>query len=435
MAGINKGELSQLLVGGAKGGAVINSTLDDLFKNAPPQAPIKPVVVRAPVVASEVPEPVAAAEPASVAPDSSEKRPKRPKKEKKPKQASAVDGPEPMVVDEDERTAKAKRARRIGFGTQEDGDDSEAEESAAKRPKKKLLGRMPQDPEVIKRTLFIGNLSIQCITDKAAYGQLKTMCTKYGKVKAIRFRSIAFAELLPRKIAFIQGKFHSERQSCNAYVEFVEEEAAKKAVELNGSEFCDRHIRVDMASNDKSHDMKRSVFVGNLDFAADEEELWKHFGTCGTVENVRVIRDPKTSIGKGFAYVQFTDRAAVTLALRLQDTVLNSRKLRVQRASEKAIKEKERATAAAGTASASAPAKPRAVFEGNRSVKGDKPSNKKRRTARSKAYAEERLNAAKKPSAAPAPAPRSSARGGSRGGRGGSRGGRGGSRGGFNKRG
>ncbi|KAJ2343261.1 Nucleolar protein 12, partial [Coemansia sp. RSA 2671] len=328
MADINKGELSQLLVGGAKGGAVINSALDDLFKNAPPQAPVKPVVVRAPVVVSEVPEPVVTAEPASVAHDSGENRLKRPKKEKKPKQASAVDGPEPMMVDEDERAAKAKRARRIGFGTQEDEDDSEAEESAAKRPKKKLLGRMPQDPEVIKRTLFIGNLSIQCITDKAAYSQLKTMCTKYGKVKAIRFRSIAFAELLPRKIAFIQGKFHSERQSCNAYVEFVEEESAKKAVELNGSEFCDRHIRVDMANNDKSHDMKRSVFVGNLDFAADEEELWKHFGTCGTVENVRVIRDPKTSIGKGFAYVQFTDRAAVTLALRLQDTVLNSRKLR-----------------------------------------------------------------------------------------------------------
>ncbi|KAJ2889750.1 Nucleolar protein 12, partial [Coemansia aciculifera] len=339
-----------------------------------------------------------------------------------------------MMVDEDERAAKAKRARRIGFGTQEDEDDSEEDEAAAaaKRPKKKLLGRMPQDPEVIKRTLFIGNLSIQCITDKTAYGQLKTMCTKYGKVKAIRFRSIAFAELLPRKVAFIQGKFHSDRQSCNAYVEFIEEDAAKKAIELNGTEFRDRHIRVDMASNDKNHDMRRSVFVGNLDFAADEEELWKHFGTCGTVENVRVIRDPKTSIGKGFAYVQFTDRAAVTLALRLQDTVLNSRKLRVQRATEKAIKEKERATAAATGAAATTStggglAKPRAVFEGNRSVKGDKPSNKKRRTVRSRAYAEEQLNTAKKPREEPA-APASTKFVSARGGRGGSsRGGRDGS--------
>ncbi|KAJ2810689.1 hypothetical protein H4S07_002525, partial [Coemansia furcata] len=113
MADIKKGELSQLLVGGAKGGAVINSALDDLFKNAPPQAPIKPVVVRAPVVApapTEAPESVTVAAPTSAVHGSSEARPKRPKKEKKPKQAHAVDGPEPMMVDEDERAAKAKRA-------------------------------------------------------------------------------------------------------------------------------------------------------------------------------------------------------------------------------------------------------------------------------------------------------------------------------------
>ncbi|KAI8325786.1 RNA-binding domain-containing protein, partial [Martensiomyces pterosporus] len=181
------------------------------------------------------------------------------------------------------------------------------------------------------RTVFIGNLTTVCITDKNAYSELKKLCMGYGKVKAIRFRSIAFSDLLPRKIAFIQGKFHSERQTCNAYVEFIEEEAAKKCLELNGTIFQDKHLRVDLAGNEKGRDMKRSVFVGNLDFAAEEEDLWRHFGACGTVENVRIVRDPTTSIGKGFAYVQFSDRAAVTLALKMHDSELNGRKLRVQR--------------------------------------------------------------------------------------------------------
>lgn len=54
------------------------------------------------------------------------------------------------------------------------------------------------------------------------------------------------------------------------------------------------------------HDRKRSVFVGSLPFDAEEEELWKFFADCGAIDNVRLIRDKKTNIGKGIGYVQFT---------------------------------------------------------------------------------------------------------------------------------
>ncbi|KAJ1933178.1 Nucleolar protein 12, partial [Linderina pennispora] len=152
-----------------------------------------------------------------------------------------------------------------------------------------------------------------------------------------------------------------------------------------------------------SHDMKRSVFIGNLDFEAEEEDLWRHFGTCGSVENVRVVRDATTNLGKGFAYVQFVDRATVDLALKLDGSLLAKRKLRVKRASEKAIKETKRANAKAAAKTTMARrgkgknvgAPVAGVFEGTRSAKGDKPSTKKRRTVRSKAFAEKRLNTEK----------------------------------------
>ncbi|KAJ2604760.1 Nucleolar protein 12 [Coemansia sp. RSA 1804] len=381
MVDTQKGELSQFLLAGKDTNkeAAINGAIDDLFKNAPPQAPIKPVVI------PEASHSIEATE---------DKRPR-----KKTANATTTDTQETGAKDA-KGTARIKRARKtqVRFDEQAgDSEDSDVEmadgEGPAKKPKKALLGRMPQDPETLKRTLFVGNLSINCITDQTKYKKFKALCSQHGQVNSIRFRSIAFAELLPRKIAFIRGSFHSERQTCNAYVEFAEAESATKARKLNATLFDEKHIRVNLASNEKSYDMKRSAFVGNLDFAAEEEDLWRHFEACGAVENVRIVRDPKTSLGKGFGYVQFTDRSAVVLALKLDGSELNSRKLRVQRGSEKIIKEKQRSSAKvprAGVAKTAAP-----IFEGTRSVKGDKPSAKKRRTERSKSFAEKRLNAAK----------------------------------------
>lgn len=411
----NQGELSQLLVGNTgptETGSTISSTLDDLFKNAPPPMPVKQVVVSRPAIPVE--PPVTSTDMDVV--DSEEDNTKKQKKPKKDKSVAFTDDTQDKLA-----KAKAKRARKIGYGMDEEEErerqeQEEAEAEKKKRTKKNLLGRMPQDPDALKRTLFLGNLSVKAITDSSIYGQLKALCGQYGKIKAIRFRSIAFSEMLPRKVAFIRGKFHSERQTCNAYVEFTQEDVVQQAVDsLNGSEFADHHLRADSAGNEKPYDMKRSVFVGNLDFAAEEEDLWKHFATCGKVENVRIIRDPTTSMGKGFGYVQFSDRAEVSLALKLHDTALNERKLRVQRASEKALNEKKKKKEMAdgesqGTAGEQST---RPVFEGTRSVKGDKPSNKRRRTERSKAFAEKRLN-------------RSVSRGGLSGDRGGSAPGRGG---------
>ena len=49
--------------------------------------------------------------------------------------------------------------------------------------------------------------------------QLKALFSSFGKVQSVRFRSVAFANpKVPRKAAFINGQFHQERDSMNAYV-------------------------------------------------------------------------------------------------------------------------------------------------------------------------------------------------------------------------
>lgn len=88
--------------------------------------------------------------------------------------------------------------------------------------------------------------------------------------------------------------------------------------------FEDHHLRVDHVSHPAPKDNKRTIFVGNLDFEEKEETLWKYFNSKldQDVESVRIIRDSKTNLGKGFALVQFKDTLSVNKALLLNDKPL-----------------------------------------------------------------------------------------------------------------
>ena len=72
-----------------------------------------------------------------------------------------------------------------------------------------------------------------------------------------------------------------------------------------------KHIRVDVDFHEERYqnDFESTIFIGNLPFITNEEDLRAHFidGSGGEndnlISNVRIIRDPKTFIGKGIAYV------------------------------------------------------------------------------------------------------------------------------------
>ncbi|KAF9545376.1 Nucleolar protein 12 [Mortierella hygrophila] len=224
-------------------------------------------------------------------------------------------------------TKKVKKAKKASSTT--DGGDSDDEDASPDTNKDGT--KKSDDPERQARTAFVGNLAVTSMT-KGDFKKLKAAFTAFGPVESIRFRSIAFAELLPRKIAFITGKLHPERDVLNAYIVFKNKASVPKAVAaMNGQLFLNKHIRVDTVDGAKKHQPKKSVFVGNLAFDAQEEDLWEFFKDSGDIENVRIIRDRKTNLGKGFAYVTFQDRASVDVALRLHDTKMGTRKMRVVR--------------------------------------------------------------------------------------------------------
>ncbi|XP_015451738.1 RNA-binding protein 34 [Pteropus alecto] len=166
--------------------------------------------------------------------------------------------------------------------------------------------------------------------------KLKSFFKEYGQIESVRFRSVIPAEgTLSKKLAAIKRKVHPDQKNINAYVVFKDENSAARALSRNGAQIADGfRIRVDLASETSSRD-KRSVFVGNLPYKAEEPAVEEHFLDCGSVVAVRIVRDPRTGVGRGFGFVLFENTDAVHLALKLNNSELMGRKLRVMRSVNK----------------------------------------------------------------------------------------------------
>nr|XP_036309460.1 RNA-binding protein 34 [Pipistrellus kuhlii] len=205
------------------------------------------------------------------------------------------------------------------------------EDHTAVSQRKKIQINPEEERRKNERTVFVGNLPVTCNKKK-----LKSFFKEYGPIESVRFRSVIPAEeTMSRKLAAIKRKIHPDQKNINAYVVFKDESAAAKALNRNGAQIADGfRIRVDLASETSSRD-KRSVFVGNLPYKIEDSAVEEHFADCGDIVAVRIVRDPLTGVGRGFGYVLFENKDAVHLALKLNNSELMGRKLRVMRSVNK----------------------------------------------------------------------------------------------------
>lgn len=226
--------------------------------------------------------------------------------------------------------------------------ENEVEGSLSPPPLHETSGpsKIETDLDKAARTVFLANVSIATITSKTSRKILLNHLAsilpslpqgeKSHRVESLRFRSTAFSGNVPKREAFAKKDImEATTKSTNAYVVYSTRNAAREAArKLNGTVVLGRHLRVDEVAHPAEIDHRRCVFIGNLGFVDDEsqikaaqeaetgkkqskaqngdseEGLWRQFGKAGTVESVRVVRDSKTRVGKGFAYVQFTVSAA-----------------------------------------------------------------------------------------------------------------------------
>ncbi|EDV21283.1 uncharacterized protein TRIADDRAFT_30657, partial [Trichoplax adhaerens] len=82
-------------------------------------------------------------------------------------------------------------------------------------------------------------------------------------------------------------------------------------------------------TEDRAEADARSVYVGNVDYAATAEELEQHFHGCGSVNRVTILCDKFSGHPKGFAYIEFSDKESVKTAMALDDSLFRGRQIKV----------------------------------------------------------------------------------------------------------
>ncbi|XP_022176435.1 RNA-binding protein 34 [Myzus persicae] len=178
------------------------------------------------------------------------------------------------------------------------------------------------------RTVFVGNVPVN-----VKMSAIKNLFKKFGEVETTRLRSVAVKNLeVPKRVSIMKGDFHPQRDTANVYVRFKTIEQAQKALVLNATQFEGHTIRVDMALNTgHKQNMKKGIFIGNLPYSIQEDEIWDYFKDCGTISAVRIVRDNATGVSKGFGYVDFETKESVELAMQIKGKKVQNREIRIKR--------------------------------------------------------------------------------------------------------
>ena len=267
---------------------------------------------------------------------------------------SDVDDSE-LYADMDASTARQLRKQKRLH------EDAQLEQQHTNKPKPRNTPHTSPDTDPrLPRTLFVGN-----VPTTATRQQLARFFKHFGGVESCRLRSFSVSNpKLTKRVAMIKGAIHPESQSMNAYVVYETVEGVDSAVAKSGIEYEGHKLRLDYADKSKSTANKGklgvaaglSVFVGNLPFNVSEQQLYEVFDGCGELTGVRVVRDPLLALGKGFAFVTFSEAGAVKKALAMQGVAIDGRELRLTKAMDETkareIRDKRRADAQPATSGA-----------------------------------------------------------------------------------
>lgn len=80
---------------------------------------------------------------------------------------------------------------------------------------------------------------------------------------------------------------------------------------------------------------RNKIYVGNLPFSIDEDQLTEEFARFGNVEEVFLVKDRETGRLKGFGFVTFDSPNAAQSALEMDGQQIGGRQVKVSMAKER----------------------------------------------------------------------------------------------------
>lgn len=76
--------------------------------------------------------------------------------------------------------------------------------------------------------------------------------------------------------------------------------------------------------------MNTKIYVGNIEFSADEDALKIHFENYAEVKVVKILRDPETGRSKGFGFVTVNSEHSEYVIANAHRSEFINRKLNVK---------------------------------------------------------------------------------------------------------
>ncbi|MDD7805117.1 MAG: RNA-binding protein [Endozoicomonas sp. (ex Botrylloides leachii)] len=86
----------------------------------------------------------------------------------------------------------------------------------------------------------------------------------------------------------------------------------------------------------------KTLYVGNLAYSADEQDLDIAFSSYGSVDDIKLMRDRETGRSRGFAFITFSTDAEAHAAMDMNGKDVSGRPLRVNLAKEKPAKPQQK---------------------------------------------------------------------------------------------
>lgn len=201
--------------------------------------------------------------------------------------------------------------------------DEEEEETASKKRKPEeengnnKKAKTEEGGEGITK-LFVTNLSFQVTED-----DLREAFAEVGEVQSI--------DLFTDK--------QTGRSMGKAVVEFADAATAQEALALEGKEVAGRAIRVQLdkprearsasAPSRGSGEPTATVFLGNLAFSIQDENVKDLFKDCGDIKEIRWLNDRETGKFKGCGFVEFESVEAAEKAVAFNGSDVMGREIRI----------------------------------------------------------------------------------------------------------
>jgi hypothetical protein len=113
------------------------------------------------------------------------------------------------------------------------------------------------------------------------------------------------------EVALVSGQADGREVESSAGIE-DEADAEIEAMKKRVKEMEDEHAKIEALQNTVEKSMKpvastggpavdaRSVYVGNVDYATQPDDLQDFFKSCGTVNRVTIVKDTYTGQPKGY---------------------------------------------------------------------------------------------------------------------------------------